>query len=316
MADKLAIGVDIGGTKIAFALVDRAGTVLATHLLPTLPAEGTEAVFDRVAQGVHHLLSLARQPVAGVGVGTPGHLDPVTGIVRIATNLDWVDAPLKSGVQSRLPGNLPVWVLKDANASALAEMYYGAARGRRDFVYVTIGTGLGGGAVLDGKLLEGPGYAAMEIGHMPFMPNHRLCACGMYGCPETALSGGGMLTVTRERLPQHPQSSLAAHADALTTGAVVEAAHHGDPLALVVVDEMALWLGSVIITLAAILNVSFYAVGGGLGHAIADWLIPATRKTLRERATLDDYRAIEVEEALVTSSAVGAACRVWNALGP
>lgn len=146
MADELAIGVDIGGTKIAFALVNREGRVLATHRLPTLPAEGVEAVVDRVAQGIHHLLEQTEQPVGGVGIGCPGHLNPISGVIHNATNLAWSEVPLKAGVQARLKQDLPVWVLKDANASALGEMYFGAARGCNDFVYIALGTGLGGGA--------------------------------------------------------------------------------------------------------------------------------------------------------------------------
>src|SRR4051812_23164861 len=125
MSDQLAIGVDIGGTKIAFALVNREGQVLTTHRLPTLPAEGAEAVFGRVAEGVHHLLAQTDQPVGGVGIGCPGRLNPITGIIEGATNLNWYNVPLKAGVQARLQADLPVWVLKDANASALGEMYFG-----------------------------------------------------------------------------------------------------------------------------------------------------------------------------------------------
>ena len=314
MQPELAIGVDIGGTKIAFALVNREGKVLSSHRLPTLPIEGTEAVFDRVAQGIHYLLDQIDQPVAGIGIGCPGHLNPHTGIIHNATNLYWHDVPLKAGVESRLNQDLPVWVLKDANAGALGEMYFGAAKGCTDFVYIALGTGLGGGAVIGGNLVEGGDFNGMEIGHMPFVPTGRLCACGMYGCPEMYLSGNGVLAGVREHLPEYPYSSLAKLGDQLSTQAVLDAAHAGDGLALAVMHEMGWWLASVMICLMGILNPSVFVLGGGMGHAVAEFIVPAAQKALRERTKSHVYPEIPIVESQVTSSAIGAACQVWFGL--
>jgi glucokinase len=314
MVDDLAVGVDIGGTKIAFALVNRQGEVLAEHRLPTLPAEGAEAVFDRVAEGVHVLLEQTDQPVAGVGVGCPGHLNPITGVIHNATNLAWREVPLKAGVEARLKRPMPVWVLKDANASALGEMYFGAARGCSDFVYISLGTGLGGGAIVGGQLVQGGIFAAMEIGHMPFMRTGRLCACGMYGCPEMYVSGTGILAGAREHLPEFPTSSLAALGDGLTTGAILDAAHSGDPLALAVMEETGWWLCSVMICLMGILNPTMFVIGGGMGHAAAEFIIPAAQKALRQRTIASLYPDIPMLQSQVMSSAVGAACQVWFGL--
>ncbi len=314
MTDDLAIGVDIGGTKIAFALINRAGDVLAADLLPTLPAEGAEAVMDRVAQGIQRLLGRADQSVIGVGIGCAGLLNPVTGVVDLATNLDWHGVALKAGVQARLAQKLPLWVIKDANATTLGELYFGAGRGRRDFVYLTLGTGVGGGAVVNGQLVTGSNFTAMEVGHMPFMPTTRLCACGMYGCPEMYLSGIGMLAGVREHLPDYPRSTLAAFGEHVTTAAVIEAAYAGDALAVAIMAEMGDWLASMMICLTGILSPSLYIIGGGLAHAVAGLLFPVARQRLRERTTLDMYRAIEMVEAQVTSPAVGAACQAWYGL--
>lgn len=314
MTDGLAIGVDIGGTKIAFALVNRQGEVLAEHRLPTLPTEGAEAVFDRVAQGVHQLLAQTDQPIAGVGIGCPGHLDPHSGVIRTATHLDWHDVPLKAGVAARLKQDLPIWVLKDGNASALGELYFGAARGCSDFVYIALGTGLGGGAVVGGNLVQGGDFAAMEIGHLPFTRTGRLCACGMYGCPEMYVSGTGILAGAREHLPEYPDSILAGLGDRLTNAAILDAAAAGDKLALAVMDEAGWWLCSVMICLAGILNPSLFIIGGGMGHAAARYIVPAALKAMRERTTLGIYQNLSVVESQVTSSAVGAACQVWFGL--
>ena len=312
MADDLAIGVDIGGTKIAFALVNRRGEVLAEHRLPTLPSEGAEAVFGRVAEGIHELLGQTDQPVSGVGIGCPGHLNPITGVIYNATNLAWHDVPLKAGVEVRLKQPLPVWVLKDANASALGELYFGAAQGCSDFVYISLGTGLGGGAIVGGQLVQGGEFAAMEIGHMPFVPTNRLCACGMYGCPEMYLSGTGILAGAREHMPKFPDSILASLGDNLTTTAILEAASQRDRLAVAVMDETGWWLCSVMICLMGIFNPSMFVIGGGMGHASAEFIIPAAQKALRERTNATIYPPdIPMVQSQVMSSAVGAACQVW-----
>jgi glucokinase len=308
MAEQLAIGVDIGGTKIAFALVNRKGQVLATHRLPTLPAEGAAAVFDRVAEGVHYLLSQSEESVIGVGIGCPGYINPNTGVVHNATNLAWKDVPLKEGVEKRLNGNLPVWVQKDANAGTLGELYFGAAQGYSDFVYIALGTGLGGGAVSEGKLVQGGEFVAMEIGHMPFTVGGRLCACGMYGCPEMYVSGNGMLAGLKEHLPQHASSILTADS---TTIDMLDAARGGDAVGIAIVNETAQWLASVMICLMGILNPSAFVIGGGLGNAAADLLIPRVKELLRKRTRPEVYPEIAVLESQVASSAVGAACQVW-----
>src|SRR5438034_10221248 len=140
MGDRLAIGVDLGGTKIAFVLIDEHGRILADYHLPTGVADGPAAVIDRIGQGIQFLLARARQPVAGIGMGSPGHLNPTTGIVHNAVNLRWNDVPLCTEVRQRLDLDLPIWLQKDTNAAVLGEMYYGAGRGFKDIVLVAIGT--------------------------------------------------------------------------------------------------------------------------------------------------------------------------------
>lgn len=310
--DGLAIGVDLGGTKIAFALVDRQGKTLATHRLPTLPSEGADAVMDRVAQGIQHLLEQTNAPVAGVGIGSPGWLNPQTGVVHNATNLAWAEVPLKAGVQERLKTDVPIWIKKDANASALGELYFGAGRDCNDFVYIALGTGLGGGAVVSGDVVEGGRFAGMEIGHMPFNDGGRLCACGMYGCPEMYASGTGMLAGARQHLSEYPDSVLAA--GEITTEAIIQAAHAHDPLALLIMKEASDWMASVMICLMGILDPSLFIIGGGIGHAAWEWLEPGARQALLRRTKPDVYSPVPMVRSQVHSSALGAACVVWHRL--
>jgi glucokinase len=308
-----AIGVDIGGTKIAFALVDKQGRVLAEHRLPTLAEEGAEAVFTRVAQGIHHLLTQTNGEVAGVGIGSPGHINPSTGVVHNATNLFWRDVPLLAGIRERLECDLRLWLEKDSNAGALGEMYFGAAQGCRDFVYLAVGTGLGGGALVDGELVQGSQYMAMEIGHMPFKPGGRLCRCGMHGCPEMYTSGVGLLAGVQEHLHDFPDSPLARAAE-LTTEAILDAARAKDALALAVMDEAVEWLVSVMIACRGVLNPALFVVGGGLGHAGIEWFVQDAQQQLHRRLTPDIHQNIQVVPSQVASSAVGAACLVWHGI--
>lgn len=311
MKDRLAIGVDIGGTKIAFALVNEDGQVLAEHRLPTLADEGAEAVFDRVAEGIHYLLEQAGEQAAGVGIGCPGHLNPYTGVVHNATNLAWREVPLLDGVRQRV--DLPVWVQKDTNGGAMGEMYFGAARGCQDFVYLAVGTGLGGSAVVDGELLLGARYMAMEVGHMPFNPTGRLCRCGMRGCPEMYVSGIGLLAGVREHLPEYSDSVLANSTD-LTTAVILDAARAGDALALAVLDEAVEWLVGVMVCCMDILNPTLFVIGGGLGRAGAEWFIEGAQQAFYRRVTPDFHQHIQVVAAQVANSAVGPACLVWHGL--
>ena len=146
--DTIAIGVDLGGTKIAFAAVNREGKVLATHTEPTGAAEGADAVIGRIVRGIEHIGH--GYEVAGIGIGAPG--PAINGVVMGAVNLGWTDVPLAKKVHEQLSFDAPVWVHNDVNAGTIAEMIFGAARGVRDFVYLAIGTGLGGGAIVDDRI--------------------------------------------------------------------------------------------------------------------------------------------------------------------
>jgi glucokinase len=141
----VAIGVDLGGTKIAFAAVDRDGNLLATHTEPTLPDEGADAVIGRIASGVERLYR--QYPVAGVGIGAPGPV--VDGVAKRAVNLGWTDVPLAAKLSDRIAPDVPIFAQNDVNAGTIGEYVFGAGRGVRDFVYLAAGTGLAGGAVLE-----------------------------------------------------------------------------------------------------------------------------------------------------------------------
>lgn len=309
----LAIGVDMGGTKIAFALADAEGKLLATHQLPTLASEGADAVIDRIAEGVELLMAGYDGNVVGIGVCSPGQIDPDTGIVHYATNLGWENVDLRGGLYERLPHPLPVFVQKDANAQALGEMIYGAARGVRDFMYVAVGTGLGGGAVTGGRVVTGASFNPTEIGHLSLDPDGRQCACGLRGCPEIYVSGVGFRAAVQDYRAQYPDSPLAALDNADASDVLREAAQ-GDPLAQRILDEGGQWLGAIVACCAGILNPAMVVLGGGLGLAAADSLLPAAERELRRRVLPATYERLRWAKSQVTNSALGPASLVWLGL--
>jgi glucokinase len=307
------IGVDLGATKIAAALVSPQGQIVASSQAPTLPAEGEEAVLGRIATQVNALTAQSPEAVAGVGIGSPGRVNPDAGIVYNAVNLGWEAVKLAEGVRSRLANDMPVRIEKDTNAGALGEYYLGAAKDCRDFVYVTVGSGLGGGVFANGGLISGANYNASELGHLSLDPNGRECVCGLRGCAETVVSGNGLLAVTREKLAEGKISTQLTDSDSVTTAAIIAAARAGDELALAALAEVARWLGMVMAACAAVTNPALIVLGGGLGLAASEFLIPGACAELRRRVLPASHQPMQVALSQLTSSAVGAATLVWHA---
>ncbi len=308
----IAIGIDIGGTKIAFAAADRDGNILATHTEPTLANEGVPAVIGRIAQGVARVRAQlpADQPLAGIGMGVPGAV--VDGVAQNAVNLGWRDVPLVASVRAAIDLDVPVWAQNDVKIMAIAEGIFGAARGVRDFIFLALGTGLGGGAISNGRLVNGASGFAMEMGHISLDPHGRACNCGGIGCAEMYISGKGMLAGANAHLAAYPQSSLAT--GAITTHAIIDAARAGDPLACLVIDEAVEALGEVMAFCVAVLDPTLIVLGGGLGQAESDLVYARATDAMRSRLFPDLRGRIDVQPSQVESSALGAAALVWHEL--
>jgi len=317
MDNPLAIGVDLGGTKIAFCLIDRQGNVLAAHQVATGVNEGDQAVLDRMADGIRTVLVQASAGnVLGIGIGSPGQVDPTAGTVSNAVNLNWEVVLLRAGLQKRLGTNLPIFLQKDTNATLLGELYYGAARNCRDVVLVAVGTGLGVGVITSGQIVVGARHDATDIGHLAIDPQGRLCACGQRGCTEMYVSGVGLLAGIREHCNAYPESPLAQQ-DAVSpsTADILSAARAGDPLAQIVLDEAADWLGLIFMYCGVILNPAMFILGGGLGLAAADLLLERAKRVFRARSSLRIHEGVDFRLAQLTSNAIGGACLVWHELG-
>lgn len=306
------IGVDMGATKIAAALVASNGDVLATVQRPTAPQRGVDPVLVDISQCIDELAAQSPRPVAGVGIGSPGQVITAEGKVYSAVNLGWDEVPLADGVRSRLANDLPVWILKDTNASVLGEYYFGAARGCPDFIYLGIGSGLGGGVLANGDLVTGKNGTAAEVGHLSLDPHGRRCACGLQGCAETVISGPGLVAETRELMSKWAGETQLSEDAALSPALVLKFARQGDPLANLAVAHLAEWLGIVMAASVALLNPARFILGGGVALAGFDLIAEPALTEMKRRVLSNSYHDLTVVPSGLESSAVGAACLVWH----
>lgn len=271
-----AIGVDVGGTKISAALVTEEGLYRTPRVLAT-PATDAEAIEDAIVTLVHGVAD--GQHVDVVGVGAAGWIDSERTTVRFAPHLAWREVPLGDRLSRRL--GVPVLIENDANAAAWAEYRFGAARGHRLALCITVGTGLGGGIVLDGELLRGAHGLAGEWGHLCVVPGGRRCACGNRGCWEQYASGTALARDARELADTAPGFAegiveLAGRdAEAVTGADVSAAAANGDLAAIELVTEAGRWLGQGIAEITSVLDPSIIVIAGGVATVGELILAPA-----------------------------------------
>jgi glucokinase len=280
-----ALGIDVGGTKINAVRIDADGLVHAREILAT-PADDTDATLEAL---VGALRAVHDERVVAVGVGAAGLVEALTGILRYAPNLAWRDVPLAKVVESAL--DLPVVVDNDCSAAAYGEYRLGAARGHRHVLYVGVGTGIGGGIVVDGRIDRGAHGFAGEIGHMIVERDGLRCGCGNDGCWETVASGSALAHQGRAAALLDP--SLAARAggdpEAVTGELVVQAAREGDAVAAAIVARVGRRLGEGIAGLVNIFDPEIVVVGGGVARA-ADVLLPPARAAAADTVEGGPYR--------------------------
>jgi glucokinase len=252
--------------------------------------------------------------VVGVGIGSPGKVDSNHGLVYDAVNLGWTEVNLSEEIRHRIDKKLPIWIQKDANLNALGEYYFGAGQGCNDFIYIGVGSGLGAGIISGGHLIVGGGWYAADVGHLSLDPEGPLCACGNHGCAETVASGPGLVRVTRQMLTNSSAKSILTDRAELTSADVLSAASNGDTLALEALREVGRVLGLIMSACTVILNPSRFVIGGGLGLAGFDFIVPTVREEMIRR-TLPNHRgSMEIVPSRVESPAIGSACLVWHAL--
>ncbi|MER3472609.1 MAG: hypothetical protein C4335_00950 [Armatimonadota bacterium] len=250
------VGVDIGGTKVACVLADEQGNILARHWQPTRAQEGWQAVVQQLFEMAEQVMGdVPRQRVRGIGISCGGPLDSQKGIVYSPPNLPgWDAVPIKRIFEERF--GLPTRLENDANATALAEHRFGAGRGTRNMAFMTWGTGIGGGLILDGRLYRGTNDLAGEIGHTTILLGGPLCGCGKHGCLEALASGPAIARRARELAQSAPESAVwqMAEPDTVTAQHIVDAAVAGDTFARFVLAEAGTYMGIGIANVAQVLN--------------------------------------------------------------
>ncbi len=292
-AGRFIIGIDLGGTNIVAGAMSADGaTQYAMHSIPTRADLGGDSVVERMVLLAERVIAetmaatgATRDAFLGVGIGSPGPLDRAQGLVIFTPNLGWTNFPLRDKVADGV--KLPATLDNDANCATLGEWWIGAAMGARHVVGLTIGTGIGGGIILNGRLYHGASDAAGELGHTTIDANGRRCGCGNYGCLEAYASGPAIAQRAREALAGGEQSIMPSLVDGdlsqLTAARVYAAAHRGDELAGHVVRDTAKFLGIGVANFLNIFNPEVVVIAGGVTQA-GDALFEPLRAEVRRRA--------------------------------
>jgi len=304
-----AIGIDIGGTKIAGALVDAEGQIVLEERVPS-PAGDPEAMVDAVV-GLIERLS-ANHEVIGAGVAAAGFIDADQSTIIYAPNISWRNEPFKAKLEAKL--SIPVIIENDANAAGWAEYKYGAGRGYKHMIMLTIGTGVGGAVITDSRMLRGGFGIAGELGHIRVVPDGLLCGCGQHGCLESYASGSALLRAAKELAASgDPEGArlreIEAEAGKLTGLEVYQAILEGDAGALRILGELGSWLGQAIGSLVAVLDPEVVVIGGGVSAA-GDLLLNPIREAYLAHLPARGYRPelkITAAEFVNDAGVVGAA---------
>ncbi|MBB5791505.1 ROK family glucokinase [Jiangella mangrovi] len=284
----LTIGVDVGGTKIAAGVVDEKGVIGARARRET-PSHDPAAIVDTIIEVTKELA--ADHEVDAVGVGSAGFIDSARSRVLFAPNLAWRDVPVRDQVADAT--GLPAVVENDANAAAWGEFKFGAAEDVDDMILLTIGTGVGGGLVLDGQIYRGAHGVAAEVGHMRVVPDGHLCGCGLRGCLEAYASGTALVREARAAasLPSAERLLERAGGDPqrITGPMVTELANDGDELAIVLIAQVGRWLGEAMGSFTALFDPAVFVIGGGVSAA-GDLLVGPAEEALRKHTTGAGHR--------------------------
>ncbi|MEN1970532.1 ROK family glucokinase [Lentibacillus sp. N15] len=307
---EIIIGIDIGGTTSKIGILNKQGSILSKWEVGTSKANKGESVVNDIWESIKDKLRTEDQHyLLGIGIGAPGFIDGANGLVYEAVNIGWKDTPLAEQF-SQLAG-VPVFVENDANTAALGENWVGAGNQTNNLIAITLGTGVGGGIIVNGTIVNGVSGTAGELGHITIDPNGYRCNCGRRGCLETICSATGIVRQAMSLAEQKPDSSLAAFvtlAGSITAKDVFTLAKQGDALCQTVVERTGDVLGFAIANVAVVLNPSIVLIGGGVSKA-GDQLISVIERAFRQYALPRVSEVCEIKAAQLGNDAgiIGAA---------
>ncbi len=313
------VAVDIGGTKILAAAISAQGEIVAREYVATCAEGGPKTVTSKILAAIDQVICGANIPCSQVGavvLAIAGALDVKRGLVTVSPNLaGWQDVPLADIIHSAT--GLSTLLINDANAAALGEHLFGAGRGTRNMIFITVSTGIGGGLILEDRLYTGASGAAGEVGHMTIEVNGPPCNCGNKGCLEALASGGAIAREAVKHLRQGERSLLSNLVEGdwekITAQTVHLAAQQGDPLSLEIIHRAAIFLGVGLANLVNIFNPEKIVVGGGVAR-MGDMLLEPARKVVAERAFPLLVQAASIVSSQLGDNAgvMGAAAFAWE----
>ncbi|MDQ0902795.1 MULTISPECIES: ROK family glucokinase [unclassified Paenibacillus] len=310
MSDQIYIGVDLGGTNIKVGICDEQGKLLQTFEGPTGAENGSDFVIERIAQYVRQVVEESPfewEQVAGIGAGLAGFMDIPEGFVKFSPNLLWHNVPAKKMLEEFL--GKTVKIDNDANVAALGEAWAGSGAGIPNVVCYTLGTGVGGGIIINGKIYQGSTGMAGELGHMSVVPDIEAiqCGCGQMGCLETVSSATGIVRMANEAVERGEKTSLALH-EKIEAKHVFDAAKSGDEVSLRIVNRAAYYIGRSMAAMAVIVNPKRFIIGGGVSKA-GEILFQPIRETFKKYTPETASEGVEIVAATLGNDAgiVGAA---------
>ncbi|CAM4087979.1 ROK family glucokinase [Saccharibacillus endophyticus] len=310
MSENVYVGMDLGGTTIKVGLCSESGVLLHTYEGPTGVAEGPETVISNMADYVRRVVEespYSWEQLAGVGAGVAGFTNVRDGIIVMAPNIGFKDVPIRAILEERL--GKPVKIDNDANVAALGEAWSGAGAGIENCVCYTLGTGVGGGIIINGRIYQGFSGMAGEIGHIDVVPDLEAiqCGCGKVGCLETVSSATGIIRMAKEAV-ERGERTFIADASEITAKTVFDAAKAGDEVALRIVKRAAFYLGKSMAAVAAVLNPQSFIIGGGVSKA-GDILFDPIRETFAQLAPEPLQKGVQIVPATLGNDAgmIGAA---------
>jgi len=284
---ELLTGVDIGGTTVKIGFITKSGEIIEKWEIPTdLSNDGAHIISDIWASIETKLQtpSFKDSSIKGIGVGAPGFVDAHAGIIAEAVNIGWKDIHLAEELEKL--ANVPVYAENDANIAVLGENWVGAGNQSRNLIAITLGTGVGGGIIANGSILNGANGMAGEIGHIEVLENGHLCNCGKKGCLETIASATGIVRQGMEKIQTNPESQLAKLFQSegrITTQHIFELAKQGDQASKEIIDYTSDVLGKAMANMSMVINPSNILIGGGVSNA-GDYLIDAVTNAFRKHA--------------------------------
>lgn len=303
------IGIDVGGTNVKIALVDDNGKIIYSNSVPTYAKMGYEYTVNNIKQAIKDLMketNTTPSDIEGIGFDFPGQVDCKTGVVKLAPNIPgWVNVPIAQMIEDEF--HIPTRIDNDVRCAALGELKFGAGRGCENFICITVGTGIGSGIVINGKVVRGATNASGELGHIKLQMNGGpICGCGDTGCLEAFASGPAIVAMAQEYIKGGKSTKFremaAVEGGEITPYMVAKAAEEGDPVAKRIFEIVGEYIGIGLTSVINLLNPERVIIGGGVAES-GELLLGPIRKTIKERAMVVAGNAVEIVPAQLGNSA-------------